>query len=549
MRNHTVHRIVSGALALVVLFLGYWFFAPGAIGGSATYVVTDGVSMQPRFHAGDLAIVRAQSSYRVGEIVAYRSRLLHTIVLHRIIGTDGGRYLFKGDNNNFVDLEHPARSQLVGKLWLHVPGLGSDLGPLRRPGSVVLAATFGLLLFLSNLFTTRRRRRRGTAGRRGRAKMPLPRLELSEPSGLAIAGTAIGIFFGILSMIALAQPTQTTAPYHVDYSQSGTFSYSGAAKQGAAYPSGRLRTGDPVFLRLVRAARLAFTYRFTSPVPHRVHGTAGLVAQLASTTGWSRTVTLAPPTRFAGDTVTVHGTMNMRSLATLIASLESSTQVVSSYTVTLTPTVHVDGAAGTLPVHTQFTPQMSFSLTSHELEPTLPNSVGHPSTPNPTNPITPKASGSVAGSRMRPVSILGVPVDTARTISLAGLVVALCILGFAFRPGRIKVRTSETEKLRNRYRSMVVPVAGVQEPSVVQRVVDVADMDALVKIAARYDRMILHEEGEESDAYSVADDGVLYRFVAPREELAVVDLLARLAVEWQTTGASASGSARPTPTG
>jgi signal peptidase I len=549
MRNHTVHRIVSGALALAVLSLGYWFFAPTAIGGSATYVVTDGISMQPRFHAGDLAIVRGQSSYHVGQIVGYRSRLLHTIVLHRIIGTDRGRYIFKGDNNNFVDLEHPARSQLVGKLWLHVPGLGGDLGPLRRPGSIVLAATFGLLLFLSNLFTTRRRRR-GSDGRRARAKIPRPRLELGEPSGLAIFGTATGIFFGLLSIVALAQPVRASVPLDVPYAQSGTFAYSAASKAGAAYPDGRVRTGDPFFLRLVRDARFTFAYRFTSPSPHRVHGTAGLVAQLASTTGWSRTVTLARPTAFTGDAVTVHGSMNMRSLGELIARLEASTQVISSYTVTLTPTVRIAGAAGTLPVHSAFAPPLSFSLTSDELEPTLPNSVGHPTTPDPTNPMTPKASGSISGSQIRPESILGIRVDTARTISLGGLVLALCILGYAFRPGRIRVKTSETEKLRNRYRSMVVPIAGVQEPAAVQRVVDVADMDALVKIAARYDRMILHEAGDDTDAYSVADDGVLYRFAASRE-LEVVELLdriggppapsvARLAVEWPTTGASAS---------
>ena len=59
--------------------------------------------MQPRFHAGDLAIVRARSHYEVGHIVAYENLELGRIVLHRIIGRIGDRYVFKGDNNNFVD--------------------------------------------------------------------------------------------------------------------------------------------------------------------------------------------------------------------------------------------------------------------------------------------------------------------------------------------------------------------------------------------------------------------------------------------------------------
>src|SRR5207237_1875298 len=108
MRNSlTPKKLVAAVSVLAVLAVAWTFAAPTAIGGSATYVVTDGVSMQPRFHAGDLAIVRHESSYHVGEIVAYRSRMLHTIVLHRIVGMSGGHYRFKGDNNGFVDTEHP----------------------------------------------------------------------------------------------------------------------------------------------------------------------------------------------------------------------------------------------------------------------------------------------------------------------------------------------------------------------------------------------------------------------------------------------------------
>ena len=43
------------------------------------------------------------SHYKVGDIVAYRSTMLHIVVLHRIIAVKGDRYVFKGDNNDFVD--------------------------------------------------------------------------------------------------------------------------------------------------------------------------------------------------------------------------------------------------------------------------------------------------------------------------------------------------------------------------------------------------------------------------------------------------------------
>src|SRR5277367_6967987 len=141
MRPRRIRKVLSAALALVILGTAWFYIAPTQLGGSATYVVTHGISMEPRFHTGDLAIVRSQSTYNVGEIVAYRSKLLQTIVLHRIIGREGARYIFKGDNNDFVDPEHPAADQLIGALRVHVAGVGGRLEAIRSP------ALMGALLF------------------------------------------------------------------------------------------------------------------------------------------------------------------------------------------------------------------------------------------------------------------------------------------------------------------------------------------------------------------------------------------------------------------
>ncbi len=130
------HRLRSGLLtgALVILTAAAWLYlAPTQIGGSTSYVITHGDSMQPRFHAGDLALVRPADHYRVGQIVAYHSTVLHVVVLHRIIGLDGDRYVLKGDHNNFVDPTKPDRAQIVGALWLRVPhGVACSLRSTRR---------------------------------------------------------------------------------------------------------------------------------------------------------------------------------------------------------------------------------------------------------------------------------------------------------------------------------------------------------------------------------------------------------------------------------
>src|SRR4051795_4838182 len=138
-RNGTVTRsrtLRSGLIstALVLLGTAAWLtLAPTRVGGSTDYVTTLGISMAPKFHTGDLAVIRPSEQYRIGDVVAYRSKLLRTVVLHRIIRRTGDRYVFKGDHNNFTDPEHPDRSELIGKLWFSVPRAGFALDLLRLP--------------------------------------------------------------------------------------------------------------------------------------------------------------------------------------------------------------------------------------------------------------------------------------------------------------------------------------------------------------------------------------------------------------------------------
>jgi signal peptidase I len=515
----TPKQIVSAVSTLAVLALAWAFLAPTAVGGSATYVVTDGVSMQPRFHAGDLAIVRRESSYHVGEIVAYHSRMLHTIVLHRIVGISNGHYRFKGDNNGFVDSEHPVQSQLVGQLWLHVPKIGAHLGPLRRPGSVVLAALFGLLLFISNLFTQRRRRRRRARGSPGFMLPRLPHLPKHVPSAPVIALAIAVALCAVLTTATFRKPLRGPVPTPVPYAQSGAFAYTAAAAAGPAYPSGKATTGDPLFLLLVHNAQFAFSYRFASSAQHNVAGTASLVATLASTTGWRKTLVLASPHPFAGDRVTVGGSLDLHAIASLLVHLENVTQVASSYTLTLTPHVRAHGMVGGASTTVAFTPALSFSLDQSELEPVLPGATGHPSLPSTGNPLRPTASATVIASTLQRLAFSAagqrVSVGTARILSLVALLGALCLLiglGIGDLLGH-RMHGTEADSILSRYRNLLVQVVHVRDPST-QRVVVVSDMAALGRIAERYDRMILHEKVAGQDAYFVAEDGVLYRYEA-----------------------------------
>src|SRR5436305_3517801 len=91
-----------GALIALVAVGALWYeLAPAKLGGSHEYAVVDGISMNPKLHAGDLVLLGASSRYAVGDVVGYRNRQLGRLVLHRIVGKAGDRYVFKGDNNSF----------------------------------------------------------------------------------------------------------------------------------------------------------------------------------------------------------------------------------------------------------------------------------------------------------------------------------------------------------------------------------------------------------------------------------------------------------------
>lgn len=106
--------------------------------GRVAYVATSGVSMNPAFRAGDLAVVVRTGNYRNGHVVAYRDVETKITVLHRIVGGDAAAgYALKGDHNAAVDLARPTSAQVLGRSLIRVPKLGGILGSPVTRGVVV----------------------------------------------------------------------------------------------------------------------------------------------------------------------------------------------------------------------------------------------------------------------------------------------------------------------------------------------------------------------------------------------------------------------------
>jgi signal peptidase I len=149
-------------MATIVVVVVVWIgIAPSGLGGSCSYSVTSGISMEPMIHKNDLALVRAQADYHVGEVVLYDNQLLREPVLHRIVLIQNGDYFFRGDNNDFVDPGYATRSEIVGKLWFHVAGAGAVVAWLGAPvHAALLAGATAAVIVLAGARRPRRRRRR-----------------------------------------------------------------------------------------------------------------------------------------------------------------------------------------------------------------------------------------------------------------------------------------------------------------------------------------------------------------------------------------------------
>jgi signal peptidase I len=150
------HRALAALVTLLVALAAWATLAPPVFGGSTSYAITDGISMLPHFHAGDLVILRRERDYHVGEVAAYHNLQLKEVVMHRIVAVHGGHYVFKGDNNGWVDGFEPNKSQIVGAELLQIPGAGRFVEKLRNP--VAAAVLLGILWLAS--FSPRHRSRR-----------------------------------------------------------------------------------------------------------------------------------------------------------------------------------------------------------------------------------------------------------------------------------------------------------------------------------------------------------------------------------------------------
>lgn len=522
----------GGVLVGCVFALAWYFLAPRSLGGETSYVVTHGVSMEPQFHTGDLAILRAAPEYRVGDVVGYHSAKLGTVVMHRIVADDGGVYTFKGDNNSWTDPDHPTNADLIGRLAVRVPHGGRYLAALdSTPGRCVAGGVLALLL-LGGAGRARRRRAlrtsgrhraaahrapaRGTQTRRAGPPPPRPTLDLvARPAGAIPRGKLAAATLGLLAMAGaeswlVAQSPTAPASRTLVVQQTGTFGYAADVASSVVYPDGKLRSGEPIFTEIARTVDFSFDYHAAAAL----HGTVALSAALVGPSGWTTPLATGAAAPVSGGDG--HATVRV-DLAAAQSALDAFTAATgvkaTSASLVLTPKLDATGAVGGQPTTATFDGKLTLAAGANQLTVVSTPNAGGASTA-PTDPLVTSAPLDVKTPTTAPRTLhllrWQISVAGARIAAGVGVLVALGWLVVVLLGSRRSVLAEDdVEAALRRYGDRIVDA----EPMALDGpVVDLTSLAALHSIAERYDRVILHTTRGARHSYLVRDELSWYRY-------------------------------------
>jgi signal peptidase I len=501
MKLTTSQSSILASFSLFLFFFIFWMtLAPAHFGGPATYVIVDGNSMEPRFHRGDLLLVRAEPAYGVGDAVVYQNAEMGSYVFHRIIGTELDRFILQGDNNSWLDSYKPGADEIVGKLWLRIPGLGKSIEWMRFPlHMAVTVGVLGVFLMFDMFKNPSQQKKQGSA--------PLGKFG-GMPEIAVYAFGILALFFLATGVYAFTRPLSRPAE-NVPYKQEAQFVYSATGTPGV-YDTDVVRAGEPVFPKLTCFLNIGFTYNVSGANLQGVSGTHRMYARiLDEQSGWQRTIPLSGEIPFSGNSFFNTTTLDLcqvESLVNLVEGQAGLKQVV--YTLEIVTeasfTANVDGIL----VSDSFSPVLLFKYNKVHFYIAAADGQAD---------LLYSSKQGLAGSvEQKPNSILmlglPIPVWIIRFASLLGF--GLSIYGL-ISAGLSLYRTasqSQEALIRLKYGGMLVDVYEQSLPQS-SSIVDVASMDDLGRLAERHGTMILHMTRNFLQYYFVQSGSITYRYV------------------------------------
>lgn len=500
---------LASTLFLIGGLLIIWIaFAPAKLGGKVSYVIVSGNSMEPVFHSGDLVVVRKTDSYQVGDVVSYRDAQMEAYVFHRIIGTEQDRFIVKGDNNSWVDQSQPTEAEIIGKLWIHLPGMGKIVKWVQSPLHVAIVTGFLGGLFMVDIIVQNKKKNKKNKP----AQSPAEFFEII----IYTLGLLVILFLG-LTIYSFSQPLQKLGK-SIPYTQSGIFTYS-AAGSPTVYDTGSAQSGEPVFTKLTCTLNVGFTYAMQSDDLEGISGYQQFYARVAEDqSGWQRIIPLTEAVNFSSNTFSNSTALDLCQVESLVTEMQGDTGIRanSSYTLSIVSRVSVSGKISEADFNNLFEPQITFRFDSLHFY-LVANT-------DKTDPLTTVKSEAIPNLQMvdNSIKLLGVTssVRKIRAISLIGMEVFLFLLAGLGLYLYFISRQSTAAKIRLKYGNLLIDVSDTELETNVP-VTEVARMEDLVKLAERSSVMIMHVPAKEEnmpDYYLVKNEGIVYRYTADHLE-------------------------------
>jgi signal peptidase I len=480
--------ILAGLLGV----LAWVFLAPPGLGGQTSYVVTRGNSMTPTFHTGDLAVVRQRSAYDVGDVIAYRSATLHITVLHRIVAIENGGFRTQGDHNTWIDPDLVRPDEISGRLWLHVPKVGSAL----PRGGLALPVLLGSAALATATAHTRARRPRRRPSRKAPVVHRTPRRNhASALLTTALVAVVSGAALLLISVRAPAAPVTESGTADVTHQLDLTYR---ATADNTVYQGGELVTGDPVFITMNPLIDVMVRDRVSGKAAPASR-TLSLQARITGANGWQYSLPLSGEAAPGGTDSELRVTVDLRVIRDVISQAEARTGLdLGSYQLELIPSVFPASPAGTL----EF-PPVVFGL--HDGDLVLDDGDQERGAPV-TRTVTEPGSGSESGEPRLQIAGVSVATWQIRVAWAGALVLGVLLAGIGL-----------VRRQRDPLAGLAQPVITVSGEDLPVTTVETASLKDLLDLAQRYDRPVLHLPHGRRSVYFVEEAGTWYSCAPSRQ--------------------------------
>ncbi len=114
-KNNGLFLLALAAIIMINILFDFFYIKTG--------------SMEPELPVGTVVIVTPRARPRIGDVFAYENH--GRIVIHRIVDTKDGGYIFQGDANPSPDGTVAGEEQMVGKVTAKIRFLAPILKALR----------------------------------------------------------------------------------------------------------------------------------------------------------------------------------------------------------------------------------------------------------------------------------------------------------------------------------------------------------------------------------------------------------------------------------